>query len=126
MSYHKEDLYDAFGELLYAICQVDGEVQETEAAKIEELLKGQAGAAEIQWSFKYEFDKKQSVAAAYSKAIDICQQYGPTAEYEFLFDALGQVATASNGIDEQELALIQRFKSELMAYFHKNTRFEKN
>jgi uncharacterized tellurite resistance protein B-like protein len=124
MPYHKEDLYDAFGELLYAICQIDGEVQEAEALKIEELLNGQAGAAEIQWSFKYEFDKKQTVQEAYSKAIDICQQYGAAPEYDFLFDTLEKVAAASNGISTEERELIQRFKSELMAYFQKNARFE--
>ena len=124
MSYHKEDLYDAFGELLYAICHTDGEVQEAEALKIEELLNGQAGASEIMWSFKYEFDKQQTVQEAYSKAIDICQQYGAAPEYDFLFDALEKVAAASDGISTEERALIQRFKSELMAYLQKNVRFE--
>jgi uncharacterized tellurite resistance protein B-like protein len=124
MSYHKEDLYDAFGELLYAICQADGEVQEAEALKIEELLNGQAGRSEIMWSFKYEFDKRQSVQEAYSKALDICQQYGATPEYDFLFSALDKVAEAANGISTEEQALIHRFKSELLAYFQKNTRFE--
>lgn len=121
MEENKEPLYDAFGELLYAITMADGEVQEDEARKIEELLKGHPGAAEIEWSFTYEFDKKQTVEEAYKKAIDVCKYYGPSSDYVFLIDLLEKVAAAVNGLSEDEKAIIERFKTELREHFIKNT-----
>ncbi len=118
-----EQLYDAFGELLYAVAKIDGEVQEAEAQKIEDMLRNYAGAKEIEWSFEYEFDRKQSVEDAYKKAIDVCKWYGPTPEYDFLFELVEQVAKASNGLSEEESAIIVRFKQELLAYFQKTVRF---
>ena len=35
----KEELYDAFGELIYAICCIDGEISIEDAKKIEEKLR---------------------------------------------------------------------------------------
>lgn len=120
MELTKEQLYDAFGELLYAVAQVDGEVQESEAKKIELMLKNFPGAAEIEWSFEYEYDKQQSVEEAYKKAIDVCKWYGPSPDYTFLFDLVEQVANASDGLSDDEAALIARFRGELMAHFQKN------
>ncbi len=47
MEVKKTELYDAFGEFLYAIAMADGEVQESEVKKIEELLANHEGAKEI-------------------------------------------------------------------------------
>jgi hypothetical protein len=124
MELTKEQLYDAFGELLYAVAQIDGEVQESEAAKIEDMLKTFPGAAEIEWSFEYEYDRKQTVEEAYKKAIDVCKWYGPSPDYDFLFNLVEQVANASDGLSADEVALISRFRNELMAYFQKNVRDE--
>ena len=112
-----DQLYQAFGELLYAISMVDGEVQEAEAKKIEELLRNHPQAEAIQWSFLYEFKNKISVEEAYQKALFICQHYGPYSDYPFLFDALRQVAAQSEGISPEEKALMERFEGELKAYF---------
>ena len=109
----KEELYDAFGELLYSICAIDGEIQIEEAKKIEELLTGHEGAAEMMWSFEYEFEHKKTVAEACNKALAICELYGPCTDYTFLIDALKQVAASSNGIGEKENNLITTFEAEL-------------
>lgn len=122
MELTKEQLYDAFGELLYAVAQVDGEVQESEARKIEEMLKTFPGAEEIEWSFEYEYDRRQTVEEAYKKAIDVCKWYGPTPDYDFLFDLVEQVAKASNGLSAEEAELIARFRTELVEHFQKNVR----
>ena len=111
----KEELYDAFGELLYAICAIDGEVQIEEAKKIEELLTGHEGAEEMMWSFEYEFDNHKTVAESCNKALAICELYGPCPDYTFLIDALKKVAASSNGIGEKENNLINTFEAELNA-----------
>lgn len=115
----KEQLYDAFGELLYAICMIDGQVQEAEARKIEQLLTGHEAAKEIEWSFVYEHERSSSVQEAYAKALDICKYYGPSTEYPFLFDAVRQVAGESQGISPEEKKIIEQFEGELKEHFLK-------
>ena len=109
----KEELYDAFGELLYAIASIDGEVQYEEAKKIEELLTGHEAAADIMWSFQYEFENQKTVAESCNKALAVCQLYGPCPDYPFLINALKEVAASSNGIGEKENNLIETFEAEL-------------
>jgi len=111
----KEELYDAFGELLYAVATIDGEVQLEEAKKIEELLTGHEGAADMMWSFEYEFEHQKTVAESCNKALAICQLYGACPDYPFLINALKQVALVSKGIEEHEQNLIATFEKELLS-----------
>ena len=120
MAILKEQLYDALGELIYALAISDGIVQAEETQKLEELLKQHPWSAAIQWSFNYEKLKGKSLEDAYQKAISICKDYGPSEEYAFLMEAMEAVAQASDGIDAQESHLINRFKEELTEHF-KNT-----
>ena len=115
----KEDLYDAFGELLYAISTIDGEVQEEEALKIEALLTVHEGAEEMMWSFQYEFENKKTVAESCNKALAVCQLYGPCPDYPFLINALKKVAAVSKGMDEDEKNLIDSFEKELLSISQK-------
>ncbi|MCP4441102.1 MAG: TerB family tellurite resistance protein [Aureispira sp.] len=117
MELRKTELYDAFGEFLYAIAMVDGEVQEAEVKKIEELLTNHEGGEEIQWSFKYEKQKGKSVEEAFKKAIDICKYYGPSPDYPFLIETVRKVAEASNGLDAQEKELIARLEKEITEFY---------
>ncbi|MCH2042907.1 MAG: TerB family tellurite resistance protein [Saprospiraceae bacterium] len=109
----KVQLHDAFGELLYAIAMVDGEIQQEEVVKIEELLADHEAAEAIKWSFKYEVGKQKTVLDAYRKAIDICKHYGKSADYPFLLEMLKDVAEASNGLDENERAMIHQIEIDL-------------
>jgi len=111
----KEEIYDAFGELLYAISTIDGEIQLEEAKKIEELLTGHEGAADIMWSFEYQFENKISVAESCNKALAVCQLYGPCPDYAFMIDALKKVAAAANSVSEHEKNLIATFELELLS-----------
>lgn len=113
----KEKLYDALGELIYAVAMADGRIQQSEIEKLHELLLAHPKAQAIQWSFDYENRSHIPLDEAYNKALETCKAYGPTEEYAFLFDALDGVAGASDGIDPKELEVIQRFKKELKAHF---------
>lgn len=113
----KEKLYDALGELIYAVAIADGRIQESEVEKLHELLLAHPNAQAIQWSFDYENRSGIPIDQAYNKALDTCKNYGPTEEYAFLFDALNAVAEASNGVDAKELEVIHRFQKELKAHF---------
>jgi tellurite resistance protein len=113
----KEKLYDALGELIYAVAKADGLIQPSETKKLHELLLAHPWAREIQWSFDYENRKKVTVEEAYEKALETCKNYGPSEEYAFLFEVLRSVAQASHGIDAKERSVIRRFKRELREHF---------
>lgn len=111
----KEELYDAFGELIYAVCTIDGEISVEEAKKIEEKLTGYEGAADMIWSFEYEHNNKKTVAESCNKALAVCQLYGECPDYKFLVSVLKEIAAASGGITEHEKNLIDSFEQELLS-----------
>ena len=117
MDISKEELYDAMGELIYAVALADGFIQKEETDRLKELLLGHPWAAAIQWSFDYEKRKSKALEAAYQKALVTCQAYGPNEEYAFLMEVLEKVAEASDGVDEQESGVIDRFRNDLTTYF---------
>jgi len=113
----KTKLYDAFGELLYAIAIADGEIQKEEIAALEKLLSEHPWAKEIKWSFDYEFQKAHTVESAYNNAIDICKEYVPNPEYKYLLEVMTQVAGAFGGIVPQEKKIIDKFVIDLKDRF---------
>lgn len=113
----KTKLYDAFGELLYAIAIADGEVQEEEIIEMEKLLKEHPWAKEIKWSFNYEHKKMHSLEETYAKAIDICKENGPDPEYKYLLDVMVKIADAFDGIVPQEKKIIDNFTRDLKSRF---------
>jgi len=119
----KEEVYQAFGELLYAVAIADGAVQQEEVDKLKQLLENHEWAKEIQWSFDYESKNKTGIEEAYKKALDKMVEYGPFKDYIFLFEAMEEVALAFDGIVLEERVLIDRFKSELIAKFQEDNRF---
>ena len=116
----RERLYDAFGELIYAVAMADGNVQEEEIIALEKLLKRHPWAKEIEWSFNYEQNKHHSMEDAFDHAINICKENGPDPEYRYLLDVMTQVAEAFNGIVPQEQRIIENFKSDLHRQFEQD------
>jgi uncharacterized tellurite resistance protein B-like protein len=121
----RERLYDAFGELIYAIAMADGNVQKEEISALEKLLSKHPWAKEIEWSFNYEQNKKHSVEESYQRAIEVCKENGPDAEYKYLLDVMTEVAEAFNGIIPQEKRIIDSFKMDLHRRFEIDLRTHK-
>ncbi len=113
----KEKLYDALGELIYAVAKADGLVQAEETAKLDEILQKHPWSREVQWSFDYEKKHETSLEEAYAKALNTCKDYGPAEEYEYLFEILYEIAKASNGLNVEEAQIIVRFKMDLKEHF---------
>ncbi len=113
----KIKLYDAMGEMIYAVARADGVVQAAEMRKLEELLKAHPWANAIQWSFNYETDQKPNIQAIFKKAMLVFQAYGPSPEYAFLMDTLNKVARASDGVSQEEQKLIDNFHNQLLEHF---------
>jgi hypothetical protein len=110
-------LYDALGELIYALAKVDGLIDEAEIGKLEEVLRSHPWSSEIKWSFDYENRKANSVDEAFAKALQTCKDFGPSPEYTFVIEVLQAVAEASEGTSVQESGMIARFQQELTDYF---------
>ena len=66
---NKERLYDAFGELIYALAMVDGLIQPSEIEALAKILKGHPWASQIKWSFNYEVKKGIDINDIYEKAL---------------------------------------------------------
>lgn len=110
-------IYDAFGELIYAVALADGEVQEAEIKKLNDLLQEHPWASQIRWSFEYEKGKKHDVDEVYKKVVSFCQNLGPRAEYAEMLDLITKVAEAFDGVDFDETIIIESFQRDLIDYF---------
>ena len=113
----KEKLYEAFGELIYAVAKADGIVQEEEIDALHKILSTHSWAADISWSFNYERSKNNSVESAYAKAIDIFKENGPHHEYEFFIEVMQLIADANGGTSRDEQNIMDKFKSDLLNSF---------
>ncbi len=109
----KIELYDAFGELIYALAKADGVIQNEELTALNAILDNHPWSKEIKWSFNYEKKKGKTLEEAYKKALQICQEYGPSQDYPFLFEALDAIAAAADGVHDKEQKIIDNFKKEL-------------
>jgi uncharacterized tellurite resistance protein B-like protein len=116
----KEKLYEAFGELLYAVAKADGLVQDEEMSTLKNLLQNHAWASEIQWSFNYEKGRGHSVDFTYKKAIDIFKEHGPDPEYARFVEILRLVGDAHAGMDDSEKQVIEKFQQDLLAQFQQD------
>lgn len=113
----KVELYDAFGELIYALAKADGVIQNEEMFALEKIVGDHPWAKEIKWSFHYEKRKNKTLEEAYAKALDICKEYGPCPDYPFLFEVLDVIAEAADGVHEAEQKIIDDFKQSLQDKF---------
>ncbi len=114
---NKERLYDAFGELIYALAMADGLIQPEELKALNTILQGHPWGSQIKWSFDYESNKKIDLKEVYKKALDTFTSHGPDKEYAYLVEILQKVAQASDGIDETEQEIIERFQKDLKENF---------
>ncbi|EAY26163.1 TerB family tellurite resistance protein [Microscilla marina] len=117
---NKEQLYDAFGELIYAVAKADGLIQAEEQRMLENILTAHPWASQIRWSFDYESKKGMNPEDSYKKALDIFKEHGPDPDYVYLLDVLEKVAEASDGIDANEQKVIDSFQSDLYKRFVKD------
>ena len=116
----KEQLYDAFGELIYAVAKADGLIQVEEKLMLEKILTEHPWASQIHWSFDYESKEDMDPEASYKKALDIFKEHGPDPDYVYLLEVLEKVAAASDGIDADEQKVIDSFQSDLYKRFVKD------
>jgi tellurite resistance protein len=113
----RERLYDAFGELIYAITVADGAIQREELLTLEAIIGQHPWSEEIKWSFNYESQKHHSVEESYQKAIEACKENGPDPEYKYFVAVMTQIAESFGGIVPQERKIIDDFRNDLRQRF---------
>ncbi|MFK7937096.1 MAG: TerB family tellurite resistance protein [Saprospiraceae bacterium] len=112
-----EKLYESFGELLYVMAMADGEIQSSELQVVKAKLASHPWGKDIAWSFNYEVKKQRDVELLYDRVIAYCEEHGPDAEYAFLLETLEEVATANQGVEASEQAVMDGFKRDLIQRF---------
>jgi hypothetical protein len=113
----KTRLFDAFGELIYAVAIADGMIQPEEIKKLEDLLSGHPWASEIQWSFDYELKNKNDLKDTFQKALETLKENGPFEDYNYLVEIIEKIAASSEGIDKKEEIIIKDFQQSLRDHF---------
>ena len=104
----KEEVYDAFAELIYCVVMADGEIKETEQAAIKTIVKNHPIGGAIQ---KY-FDSKNkdiSIVQSFLHTLEICKEHGADDEYPFLLAIIEVISKVSEGLDEGEDGLLAQF-----------------
>ena len=113
----KSQLYDAMGELIYAVAKEEGNNLQTNLTIVNDLLANKIWASEVQWSFNYEYSHDKSMEEAYTKAIDTCKAYGPTEEYAFLMEALEILGNKKSASKKPDPSMLLRFQNDLTQHF---------
>lgn len=113
----KSQLYDAMGELIYAVAKEEGNSLQNNLTIVNDLLANKNWVSEVQWSFIYEYSHDKSMEEAYTKAIDTCKAYGPTEEYAFLMEALAMLGRNKSTLKKTDPSVLIRFQTDLTQYF---------
>ena len=113
----KTRLYDAFGELIYAVALADSMIQEAEISVLEKVLAGHPWSKEIRWSFDYELKRENQLMDTYHKALETLKENGPHADYAYLVEVLEAVAEASDGFHKKEGQIISNLQKSLKSHF---------
>ncbi|MEM1136762.1 MAG: hypothetical protein AAGI07_13070 [Bacteroidota bacterium] len=118
---NEEKVYEAFGELLYAIARSEGKVKQATEEHVEMMLKKYTWGNEAIWSFKYEKKRKNSFEETYDHAISTFIEYGPFEEYKTFFELLDEIHQQKNSIfGERGKKILSNFKKKLQRAFMEN------
>ena len=108
-----KDLQEAFGQVVYAVAKIDGEVQQTEIDVLHKLIEENEWAKEVLTSFNKETKLDNDPNKIFPKAMRVFRLHGNSEHYPFFIDLLEKIANAHDGIIPEEQKLIDMFKDAL-------------
>lgn len=117
MRVSKEQLFEAFGEILYALAAVDGKIQQEEKELIAQAIKHHRYEYDILFSFKQEVTKSRTIKEAFAKAMHTFREYGSFDGYSDFKIILENLANSCQGISTEEKEIIDQFHHELLSNF---------
>ncbi len=115
----KDQLYDAFGELIYLMAMTDGALQDEEIKALQETLSKHEWSNAINWSFNYESKRKGDLEDTYKKVLFACFDIGPNPEYTKMIEVMEAVAASHGETTKEERDLVDRFRNDLLTEFAK-------
>ncbi|MDB5274214.1 MAG: hypothetical protein JWO58_2581 [Chitinophagaceae bacterium] len=117
MPVSKEQLFEAFGEILYALAAVDGKIQEEEKVLIAQAIKHHRYEYDILFSFKQEITSTRTITDAFNNAMLTFRAYGAFDGYSDFKIILENLAESCQGISAEEQKIIDQFHKELLTNF---------
>ncbi len=120
----KDQLYEYFGEMLYAVAMADGKVHDNQWELIESILKEYEWGTNVFWSFNYEDWRQRSIKEAYDRALDAFKEYGPFEDYPRFFEILEKVAELNLNLEHREERMIRSFKETLIEHFKNDPKIQ--
>ena len=117
MRISKEQLFEAFGEILYAMAAVDGKIQQEEKELIAQAIKHHRHEYDILFSFKQGVTKAKTIKEAFGKAMETFRSYGAFDGYSDFKIILENLAQSCQGISPEEQEIIDQFHKELLTNF---------
>lgn len=110
-----KELLDTFGKILYAVAKSDGEVQDEEQAVVRDVIDSNEWAQELELSFEVEKEMDLNAEEIFEDAMRVFSRFDAKSHYEAFLDLLEKVAEAHEGVVDEEKALIDKFKTRLLA-----------
>jgi hypothetical protein len=118
---NKEKVFEAFGELLYAVARAEGKVRKDTAEQVAQLLDKYTWASDAIWSFKYEKDHKTTFEETYDQALDTFVEHGPMEEYKNFFELLDELSDDAHPLlGNRGKKILINFKRKLNRKFMEN------
>ena len=115
----KERLFDAFGELLYAVLHSDQNIEDrnTYLDIVDQINRKYRITKYIDWNTNYERRNAHSLENAYMRALMACRDNGPDPDYIDLFDLLKYTTSLNKNITEKNSNFIAGFETALKEIF---------
>lgn len=117
MKISKEQLFEAFGEILYAVASADGSIQQEEKQLIAQAIRNHRYEFDILLSFKKEVAHTRNIGEAIQKALKTFKAYGPFDGYSDFKVILENLADSCQGISSHEKEILDTFHKELLSNF---------
>ncbi len=116
---NEEQLYDAFGELLYAVAKSEGKTRGFALEQLDKVVRQYEWGSKAMWSFNYENLHDHKMEEAYDKAFDAFTSFGPFKGYKSFFDMLDAIVKMEI-LGERGQKVINRFRNKLLVHFAEN------
>ncbi len=111
MNKPNQETLDVFGRIVYAMAMADGEVQDSEAKALHDIVEHDQWAKQIEFSFDMAKKLKMDPWIIFLKNMRIFRARPIDEHYPFFLHLLEEIAKAHDGIVPQEEAMLEKFKS---------------
>lgn len=113
ISHSKEQLYQSFAELIYAVAMADGILMAAERKAIKQILGDHAMMPYIDNLFDATNKHSISIVSAYYKVRQYIKENKPDPEFSFLVQVLEALSKLSEGVADEEENLVEDFVLDL-------------